>query len=195
MRTPEATGLSHLIEDLRQPAAYPHPVGEVEVIQTHISYVLLAGAFAYKIKKPVDFGFLDFHTLRRRLYFCQREVQLNERLAHGLYLGVVPITREGGVCRMGGTGAPVEYAVRMRRLPREGMMDAQLASGTIPPNRCGRSRVGWPRFIRSQRALRGRIAMAHPTKSPDCGPRTSARREARSGWLSPPINTACWRNT
>ncbi len=73
-------------------SAYPHPVGAVELIETHISVVLLAGEFAYKLKKPVDLGFLDFSTLARRQFFCQEELRLNRRLAPALYLGVVPIT-------------------------------------------------------------------------------------------------------
>ncbi len=82
---------ARLIEALQQPAAYPHPVGQVEHIETHISHLLLAGAFAYKIKKPVDFGFLDFSTLQRRHHFCEEELRLNRRLAPQLYLAVVAI--------------------------------------------------------------------------------------------------------
>jgi aminoglycoside phosphotransferase family enzyme len=75
--------LSRLIESLSKPSAYPHPVDEVTVHQTHISVVFLAGPFAYKIKKPVDLGFLDFTTLQRRRHFCENEVRLNRRLARG----------------------------------------------------------------------------------------------------------------
>lgn len=129
----EASGssLPELIVALLRPEAYPHPVGRVELLQTHISYVLLAGDYAYKIKKPVDFGFLNFTTLRRRQYYCQREVALNSRLCPQIYLGVVPITASRGVYRIGGRGRVVEYAVQMRRLPQERMMDRLLAEGRL----------------------------------------------------------------
>ncbi|HLA19243.1 MAG TPA: aminoglycoside phosphotransferase, partial [Dehalococcoidia bacterium] len=84
----EASGLPPFIRALLNPAAYPHPVGRVEVIQTHISYVLLAGEHVYKVKKPVDFGFLDYSTLGKRRYYCRQEVLLNSRLCSDTYLGV-----------------------------------------------------------------------------------------------------------
>jgi uncharacterized protein len=88
--------LAQMIETLSDPAAYPDPVGEVEVRQTHISAVFLAGPHVYKVKKPVEFGFLDFSTPARRRHFCEEEVRLNRRLAPEVYLGVVPITRGAG---------------------------------------------------------------------------------------------------
>src|SRR4030095_6185902 len=109
---PEAAP-SFLLE-LTQPHAYPHPCSHVELIETHISWVLLTGEFAYKIKKPVDFGFLNFSTLALRRHYCDEEVRLNRRFAESLYLDVVPITLEDGVARFGGSGEPIEYAVRMR---------------------------------------------------------------------------------
>jgi len=94
-RTPLRPGPSMEIPDLiaalSDPAAYPHPVDDVEVIQTHISVVFLAGEFVYKVKKPVDLGFLDFTTLEKRKRFCHEEVRLNRRLAPHVYLGVVPV--------------------------------------------------------------------------------------------------------
>lgn len=125
--------LPELIRGLLDPAAYPYPVGKVELVQTHISYVLLAGDFVYKVKKPVDFGFLDFTTLAKRRYYCRQEVVLNSRLCSGTYLGVVRVTQEGGRPRMEGRGKPIEYAVKMRRLPAEGMMDRLLAAGRVSP--------------------------------------------------------------
>lgn len=90
--------LADLIASLSQPSAYPHPVDDVEVIQTHISVVFLAGEFVYKVKKPVDLGFLDFTTLEKREHFCHQEVRLNRRLAPDVYLGVVPVVEtEGGL--------------------------------------------------------------------------------------------------
>ena len=80
-----------LIRALHSAARYPHPVTAVELIETHISWVLLTGAYAYKIKKPVNLGFLDFTSLERRRHFCEEELRLNRRLAPALYLGLVRI--------------------------------------------------------------------------------------------------------
>jgi uncharacterized protein len=106
-----------LIEALSATSAYPLAVESVEVLHTHISVVFLAGQFAYKIKKPVDLGFVDYSTLERRRHFCEEEIRLNRRLAREIYLGVVPVTEQGGTIRMEGTGEVVEWAVKMRRLP------------------------------------------------------------------------------
>src|SRR5579871_3802817 len=96
--------LTRLIEALSNPAAYPGAVGEVEVRQTHISAVFLAGPHVYKVKKPVEFGFLDFGTLAKRRHYCAEEVRLNRRLAPDVYLGVVPVTRCGPGLRVEGDG-------------------------------------------------------------------------------------------
>jgi len=125
--------LPELIRGLLEPSAYPHPVNTVELVQTHISYVFLAGDFAYKVKKPVDFGFLNFTTLARRRHYCQQEVVLNRRLCPDTYLGVVRITREGRRLRLEGRGKVLEYAVKMRRLPALRMMDRLLADGRVSP--------------------------------------------------------------
>jgi aminoglycoside phosphotransferase family enzyme/predicted kinase len=117
---------ARLIEALQQPAAYPHPVGQVEHIETHISHLLLAGAFAYKIKKPVDFGFLDFSTLQRRHHFCEEELRLNRRLAPQLYLAVVAIRGTPEQPHFDGDGAVLEYAVKMRRFEQSELLDRQL---------------------------------------------------------------------
>jgi hypothetical protein len=122
-----------LIAALTRPSAYDHPVAEVEVIETHISVVLLAGAWAYKIKKPVDLGFLDFRTLERRRYFCQQELRLNRRLAPTLYEDVVPIVEGPDGLRFGGEGPVAEYAVRMRRFDQAAQLDRQLEAGALTP--------------------------------------------------------------
>ncbi len=107
---------------LQDRAAFPHPVDEVRLVQTHISYVLLAGDFAYKIKKPVNFGFLDFTTLAQRRHFCEEELRLNRRLCPELYLAVEPITQDGeGIC-LNGQGPAIEYCLKMARMPEERMM-------------------------------------------------------------------------
>ena len=77
-----------LLAFLKSPASYPHRPAEVRSTETHISWVFFAPPFVYKVKKPVDFGFLDFSTLERRRHFCEREVQLNRRLCPDVYLGV-----------------------------------------------------------------------------------------------------------
>lgn len=111
--------VAQLIADLSRPEAYPYPVAEVTLEETHISLAFLAGDFVYKVKKPVDFGFLDFSTLERRKFFCEEEVRLNRRLAPDVYLGVVPVVEQGGRYGFVGEGATADYAVRMRRLPQD----------------------------------------------------------------------------
>jgi len=95
----------------------------VQVIQTHISYVLLTGQFAYKVKKPVDFGFLDFSTLARRRHFCEEELRLNRRAAPDLYLAVLPVCQAGAAYHLGSQQGPVvEYVLKMRQFPQEGLL-------------------------------------------------------------------------
>ncbi len=117
---------------LRESSAYPHPVSETRVIRTHISVIFLAGEFAYKVKRHVQFDFVDLSTLPARLACCEEEVRLNRRLSPELYLGVVPITEGSEGIRIGGLGPPVEYAVQMRRLPEDRMMDALVRAGPFP---------------------------------------------------------------
>src|SRR3989304_4391126 len=123
------------IAALLSPDAYPHRVHSVELIQTHISYVFLAGDFVYKVKKPVDLGFLDFSTLEKRRHFCQEEVRLNRRLCAGTYLDVVPIAYVEGEGRVDAAGTVVDHAVKMRRLPEEGMMTRLLERGEVDSER------------------------------------------------------------
>ncbi|MFN3476941.1 MAG: AAA family ATPase, partial [Candidatus Methylomirabilales bacterium] len=120
-----------LIRGLLEPSAYPHPVDDVELVQTHISYVFLAGDFVYKVKKPVNFGFLDFSTLEKRRYFSEREVMLNRRLCQGIYLGVVPISLTRGRLAFGEGEEVVEYAVKMRKLPERYFLKQRLERGEV----------------------------------------------------------------
>ncbi len=120
-----------LIEGLLAPGAYPHPVERVEIIETHISWVLLAGAFAYKVKKPVALGFLNFSTLERRRFFCDEEVRLNRRLAPDLYLGVVQVRGTPGRPYVGGQGPVLEHAVLMRRFPQRCLLINRPLSDAI----------------------------------------------------------------
>jgi len=123
--------LPDFITALLRPEAYPHPTGEIKLVQTHISYVLLAGDFVYKIKKPVNFGFLDFTTPEKRQHFCAREVELNRRLCPDLYLGVVDITWDGAGFGVGGPGMVVESAVKMARMDESLMMGRIIAAGQL----------------------------------------------------------------
>jgi len=118
---------------LRDPACYPYPSGPVDLIETHISWVFLAGEFAYKVKKAVNLGFLDFSTLEARRFYCEEELRLNQRTAPGLYLDVVPITGEPAAPRLGGAGRAIEYALRMRRFPQEALADAVAKRGGLRP--------------------------------------------------------------
>lgn len=121
-----------LVEQLSRPEAYPHRPPSVELVQTHISLVFLAGERVFKVKKPIDLGFLDYSSLERRRTFCEEEIRLNRRLAPEVYLGIVPITREAeGSLRVGGSGPTVEVAVEMRRLPAHRMLDHLLVAGEI----------------------------------------------------------------
>lgn len=133
-----ADRLPRLIADLQSPDAYDHRAEAVEVVQTHISYVLLAGEYAYKIKKPLDLGFLDYSTLARRRLMCDEELRLNRRLCDGVYLGVVPIIlRADGTHRFGGGGDTIEYAVQMRRVRDEYTMPHLLATGRLTREHLG----------------------------------------------------------
>lgn len=130
--------LGDFILALADPRAYPFAVDRVDVRQTHASILFFAGDRVYKVKKPVNLGFLDFSTLRQRRYFCHEEVRLNRRLAPDVYLGVVPVVRlASGAVRFGlaaaagRSGRIVEYAVEMRRLPEERMLDRMLEAGGV----------------------------------------------------------------
>lgn len=122
---------SIIFEYLKNPEFYDSDVESVEVLQTHISFVALTGAYAYKVKKPVDFGFLDFSTLEKRKYYCEEELRLNRRLCPEIYLDVVSITRDGKELRLGGPGEVVEYAVKMKEFPQKNIMTNLLQKGKI----------------------------------------------------------------
>ena len=122
------------ILNMLNPDVYDHPVGKIELIETHISWVILTGDFAYKIKKPVDFGFLDFSTLDKRKAFCEQEVQLNRRLAPDIYLGVVAIigTNEKPLISTSSNQEKAfEFAVKMKQFPQSAQFDNLLAAGDL----------------------------------------------------------------
>lgn len=111
--------------------SFPHKPQNLEIIQTHISYVFIADELVYKIKKPVNFGFLDFTTLELRKHFCEKEVELNRRLCPDIYLGIVPISERGGSYELENGENIVEYAVKMRKLPTQGMMEKLIREGSL----------------------------------------------------------------
>jgi hypothetical protein len=119
-----------LIQAMSRPDFYPHHPKNIEVLQTHISFIFLADQYVYKVKKAVDFGFLDFTTLQKREFYCREELRLNRRLAPEAYIDVLPISlNTQGHLVLGKAGQVVEYAVLMKRLPRDKMLKNLLASG------------------------------------------------------------------
>jgi aminoglycoside phosphotransferase family enzyme/predicted kinase len=130
-KVPDMTPSNRMFAGLCRPGAYPHAVGEVEHIETHISHVFLAGEYAYKIKKAVNLEFLDFSTLERRKFFCEEEVRLNGRLAPSIYLGVVVITGSPETPRVGGSGEALEYAVKMRRFGQDRLLTVLPLTGAL----------------------------------------------------------------
>ncbi len=119
------------IEALRNPAVIPHPAETVQVIQTHISVVLIAPPFVYKLKKPVNLGFLDYSTLAQRRRFCQEEVRLNRRLSTDVYLGVVPVSSIDGKPALENEDHVVDVAVKMRQLEDGGFLHQQIEDGRL----------------------------------------------------------------
>ncbi|GLK91884.1 bifunctional aminoglycoside phosphotransferase/ATP-binding protein [Pseudomonas turukhanskensis] len=120
-----------LIAALQNPALYPHPVEGFQVIETHISWVVLTGPFAYKIKKPVNFGFLDFTNLSDRQHFCKEELRLNQRLTEGLYLDVLPITGSAESPQLNGDGPAIEYVLKMRQFPQSQLLGEVQSRGEL----------------------------------------------------------------
>ncbi len=126
---------ARLIRALQDPALYAHRVETFTVVETHIYWVILTGEYAYKIKKPVDLGFLDFSTLEKRRHYCEEELRLNRRLAPQLYLGLVRITGESEHPAIDGSGPVIEYAVKMRQFDPAQQFDRLLARKRLPARR------------------------------------------------------------
>lgn len=124
--------LPALVQQMRKPEFYPHETADtIGFMQTHVSYVLLTGDVVYKLKKPVNFGFLDYSTLEKRKHFCEEELRLNERGAGSLYLGMVPLTQSGESFAVEGEGETVEYAVKMRQFPQSALLSDQFEKGLL----------------------------------------------------------------
>jgi hypothetical protein len=122
---------SDLLDNIKYPSFYGKEVNSVKILQTHISYVALTGKYAYKIKKPVNFGFLDFSSLEKRKHFCEEELRLNRRLSPEIYLDVIPITKQKDKLTLNGEGEIVEYALKMKEFPQEQIMSNLLKKGKI----------------------------------------------------------------
>jgi len=123
--------LPSTVKALLKPQAYPHKPQKIELVQTQMSFILLAGEYVYKIKKPVNLGYLDYTTLEKRHFFCQQELELNRRLCPDAYLAVVPIVEGKGELCIEGRGKAIEYAVKMKQLPQDRMMDVLLPQGLV----------------------------------------------------------------
>jgi len=123
--------LPAFITALQNTESFDHPVENVELLQTHISFVLVAGNYVYKFKKPVDFGFLDFTSLDKRAHFCRQELTLNRRLCPDIYLDLVTVTSEKDEFRLNGSGSVIEYGIKMKRLPEERMMGRMISNGQL----------------------------------------------------------------
>jgi hypothetical protein len=130
---------------LLTPQAYPHAVKDVQLVETHMSWVVLTGEFAYKIKKPVCYSFVDLRSAERRAFYCKEELRLNRRFARNLYIEVCDITSSGGKASVAGQGEIVEHAVRMRQFDRAQELDRLLVDGKVDPpelDSFGRSLAG-----------------------------------------------------
>ncbi|MFC1898894.1 hypothetical protein ACFLXP_00960 [Chloroflexota bacterium] len=126
--------LPELVQALLNPEAYPDiPPRKIDLVQTQMSFVFLTDDYVYKIKKPVNLGYLDYTTLEKRLFFCQREVELNQRLCPDDYLGVIPVTQNKDKITLNGKGNVIEYAVKMCRLPQSRMLDTLLIKNKVSP--------------------------------------------------------------
>lgn len=123
-----------LIKALLNPDFYDHAVDHIELIETHISYVLLTGEYAYKIKKPVDFGFLDFTSLEKRQHYCHQELKLNKRLAPDIYLNVVPISYNNDLYLFNNESSVVEYAIKMKQFNPNALINKLLTENKITLN-------------------------------------------------------------
>src|SRR6266536_1643180 len=161
-QTRELTRQEQLLPFLLNPNSYPHRPRRVRLVQTPSSFVFLVPPFVYKVKKPVDFGFLNFSTLEKRRHFCECEVMLNRRLCPKMYLGVVPISTTSGRFTFGAGDKVVEYAVKMRKLSDRYFLDQLIERGAVKPEDLDRIAGTLKLFYESQ----------HPTEEIEAWGRT-----------------------
>ena len=150
MKDSAAVSEKELVSFLLRPCSYPNRPKLVRLIQTHVSYVFVASPYVYKIKKPVNFGFLDFSTLENRRHFCECEVILNRRLCPQMYLGVIPISLTGGGLAFGPGEEVVEYAVKMRKLQSRYFMLRLLQQNKVTARDLQRIVITLKRFYETQ---------------------------------------------
>jgi len=122
---------ARLIYALQNPACYPHPVVQIQVLETHISWVILTGDYVYKFKKSVNLGFLDYSTLEKRRHFCEEELRLNRRTAPELYLEVTPVSGKPASPLLGDASVPIEYAVKMRQFSQHALLSHLLQKNEL----------------------------------------------------------------
>ena len=121
-----------LIEQMGHPDFYPHETtASIQQLQTHISYIFLTGNYAYKLKKPVNLGFLDFSTLEKRHYYCQQELALNQPIAPDIYLEVLPITQQGDQLELNGKGQIIDYTLKMHQFPQSALLSVMQEEGQL----------------------------------------------------------------
>ncbi|MFA7061020.1 MAG: AAA family ATPase [Pedobacter sp.] len=123
--------IRNILESLLKPEAYPEPTHSVELLQTHVSWIFLTDKHAFKLKKPVNFGFLNFSTIDLRRFYCNEEVRLNRRLCPDIYEGVVELRETSGGAAFHGNGSVIDYAVKMKRLPADRMLDNLVNNNRI----------------------------------------------------------------
>ncbi len=119
-----------IVQALLKPEAYPEDPGKIDLVQTHISFVFLTQNFVFKMKKAVNFGFLDFTTLEKRRFFCEKELQLNRRLCGDMYIEVAPVNKSSAI-KIKGEGETVEYVLKMKRMPQERIMTRLLDENKV----------------------------------------------------------------
>lgn len=136
------------LEHLMQSSAYPEATDHVSLIQTHVSWIFLTDSHAYKIKKPVNFGFLDFSTIEKRRFYCHEELRLNRRLCPDMYEAIVELRDTPHGAAFHGEGAVIDYAVRMKRLPTEGMLSHLVEQNCVTVDDMGRIAIAISRFHR-----------------------------------------------
>ncbi len=152
--TPAEPTVSPTLEEkvafLDRPESYPREVDGVESLETHMSWVFLAGDRVYKLKKPVRYEFLDFSTAEKRREDCRAEVRLNRRLAPDVYLGVSALTLRDGELELDGDGRPMDWLTRMKRLPRERMLDRMIERGEVDEDHLQAAARRLARFYRDE---------------------------------------------
>lgn len=169
--TPAIERQRRMIDALRHARAYDHPVGTVELCETHISWILLAGEFAYKIKKALDAGFLDYRSLEARRFYCEEEVRLDRRGAPDIYLGVTTVSGPAERARFGGHGEAIDYAVRMARFAQQALLSERLRGARFDAGLAGRLADRVASFHRGLPAL--------PAASPHGSPAATRAASAR----------------